>query len=78
MPNTFAYLLLAFAAVALLPHFAHAQGLPPGSYGYVSYTVLDRTAPGPDSLTTVPNVSGSLWLGSDGTYQKISNQWFPE
>lgn len=62
---------------ALLPHPARAQAPPPGNYGYATYTVLDRTTPGPDSLTAVPNVGGNLRLNADGTYHKSLSIVFP-
>lgn len=76
MPPVFRRLLPAVAA-ALGSHLARAQAPPPGTYGYVAYTVLDRTATGPDSLTAVPNVGGTLRLNAAGTYHKSLSIGFP-
>ncbi len=76
MPNAFVCLLAGSSLLAAGQCLAQA-GPPPATYAYAAYTVLDRTTPGPDSLTAVPNVGGSLRLNADGTYHKSLSIVFP-
>lgn len=75
--NSFACLLAGSSLLAASQCLAQTLPPPPATYAYAAYTVLDRTAPGPDSLTAVANVGGSLRLNADGTYHKSLSIVFP-
>ena len=82
VPPVFVSLLVAVVALPRLapaqaPTQPPAQAPPFGYYRYTAYTVLDRSAPGPDSLTVVPNVGGTLLLAGNGSYSKILTIEFP-